>query len=112
VKLYFDFLDYHNHADHIVSILIICAQCSSKTNCHLRAIQYATEALQYNKIDANALTCRAKAFENEKSYVWIYRNRKIHFLCFSFSLLFSYADYARIPSNDYGYPLAQRACEK
>jgi hypothetical protein len=37
---------------------------------------------------------------------------KFIFLWFSFSLLFSYADYARIPSNDYGYPLAQRACEK
>ncbi len=35
-------------------------------NDHVRTIQYATEALQYNKIDTNALTCRAKAFENDK----------------------------------------------
>jgi hypothetical protein len=33
---------------------------------YLHAIQYATEALQYNKTDDNALICRAKAFEKEK----------------------------------------------
>ncbi|CAF1187969.1 unnamed protein product [Adineta steineri] len=87
-------LDYHNHADHIVSTLIICAQCYSKVQDYVHTIQYTTEALQYNKTDANALICRAKAFENEKF------------------LLYSYADYARIPANDYSYLLAQRACEK
>jgi phage gp46-like protein len=59
------FLDYHNHADHIVSTLFTCAQAYSKKSDHVHAIQYATEALQYNKTDSNALLCRAKAFENE-----------------------------------------------
>ncbi len=44
----------------------MCAQCYSKTNDHIRTIQFATEALQYNKTDTTALICRAKAFENDK----------------------------------------------
>lgn len=67
--LFWIFLDYHNHADHIVSTLMTCAQCYLKINDYVHAIQYTTEALQYNKMDANALTCRAKAFENDKLYV-------------------------------------------
>jgi 16S rRNA U1498 N3-methylase RsmE len=66
--------DYHQHAEHIVNTLVACAQCYSKTNDHIRAIQFTTEALQYNKKDSNALIYRAKAFENEKLYVLI--NRK------------------------------------
>ncbi|CAF0950852.1 unnamed protein product [Rotaria sordida] len=87
-------LDYHNHAEHIVSTLIICANCYLKANNYVHAIQYTSEALQYNKMDTDALICRARAFENEKN------------------LLFSYADYARVPSTDYSHTLAQRACEK
>ncbi|CAF3328850.1 unnamed protein product [Rotaria socialis] len=87
-------LDYHNHADHIVSTLFICANCYLKNNDYVHTIQYTSEALQYNKIDTDALICRAKAFENEKF------------------LLLSYADYMRVPSTDYSYALAQRACEK
>ncbi|CAF5019315.1 unnamed protein product, partial [Rotaria sp. Silwood1] len=83
-------LDYHNHADHIASTLIICANCYLKANHYVHAIQYASEALQYNKTDTDAVICRARAFENEKFY----------------------ADYARIPSTDFSYTLAQRACEK
>ncbi|CAF3435057.1 unnamed protein product [Rotaria sp. Silwood1] len=83
-------LDYHNHADHIASTLIICANCYLKANHYVLAIQYASEALQYNKTDTDAVICRARAFENEKFY----------------------ADYARIPSTDFSYTLAQRACEK
>jgi hypothetical protein len=58
--------DYHYHAEHIVNTLTICVQCYSKVNDHIHAIQYATEALLYNKIDSTALICRAKAFENDK----------------------------------------------
>jgi hypothetical protein len=66
IFVFFSFTDYHNTADHIVSTLVTCALCYAKTNDHVHAIQYATEALQYNKMDSNALLCRAKAFENEK----------------------------------------------
>jgi tetratricopeptide (TPR) repeat protein len=87
-------LDYHKHAEHIVSTLTMCAQSYFKTNDYTRTVQYASEALQYNKMDTTALICRAKAFENDKF------------------LLYSYADYARIPSYDFNYSSAQRACEK
>lgn len=62
-------LDYHNHADHIAGTLVICAQCYAKSNDYTRAIQYASEALQYNKTDVDALMCRGRAFENENLYV-------------------------------------------
>ncbi|CAM4747662.1 unnamed protein product [Rotaria magnacalcarata] len=87
-------LDYHNHADHIVSTLFICANGYLKNNDYVHTIQYSSEALQYNKMDTDALICRAKAFENEKFF------------------LLSYADYMRVPSTDYSYALAQRTCEK
>jgi len=35
-------------------------------NDHIHAVQYATEALLYNKMDSTTLICRAKAFENDK----------------------------------------------
>jgi hypothetical protein len=44
----------------------MCAQAYSKVNDNTRTVQYATEALQYNKTDTTALICRAKAFENDK----------------------------------------------
>ena len=66
IYIYFPFTDYHHHTDHIVSALSTCAQCYQKINNYVYAIQYASEALQYNKMDSNALLCRAKAFENEK----------------------------------------------
>ncbi|CAF3746768.1 unnamed protein product [Rotaria sordida] len=87
-------LDYHYHTECIVNILTICAQCYLKLHDYVHTIQYATEALQYNKNDADILICRAKAFENEK--------------CF----LFSYADYVRVPTNNFSYHLTRRACEK
>jgi hypothetical protein len=104
--------DYHQHAEHIVNTLVACAQCYSKTNDHIRAIQFTTEALQYNKKDSNALIYRAKAFENEKLYVLINRKNTKNVFFWYFSLLFSYADYARIPASDYSYPTAQQACER
>jgi hypothetical protein len=58
--------DYHSHAEYLVKTLVLCAQCYAKINDHVHAIQYATEALQYNRLDSSALICRAKAFENEK----------------------------------------------
>lgn len=64
---------------------MMCAQCSSKLNEHVRAIQYATEALQYNKIDSNALLCRAKSFEIEKLYVQIWN---AYHTCFAIVSLF------------------------
>ncbi|CAF3784793.1 unnamed protein product [Rotaria sordida] len=87
-------LDYHYHTECIVNILTICAQCYLKLHDYVHTIQYATEALQYNKNDADILICRAKALENEK--------------CF----LFSYADYVRVPTNNFSYHLTRRACEK
>lgn len=83
-----------------------------KLNNNRQAIQYATEALQYNKIDSNALLWRARAFEKEKWYVL--RNITKKFLqSFSYSsFLFSYADYARVPASSFIYHEAQRACEK
>ncbi|CAF1273581.1 unnamed protein product [Adineta ricciae] len=87
-------LDYHRHAEHIMNTLMVCAQCNAKLGRHSVAIQYATEALQYNRTDANVLICRGRAFEAENLF------------------LFSYADYIRIPSTDYNYALMQRACEK
>jgi hypothetical protein len=47
-------------------LLVHCVQCYSKMNDHIHAIQYATEALLYNKMDSTTLICRAKAFENDK----------------------------------------------
>jgi hypothetical protein len=44
----------------------MCAQSYFKTNDYTRTVQYASEALQYNKMDTTALICRAKAFENDK----------------------------------------------
>lgn len=64
-------LDYHLHAEYIVNALVLCAQCNSKLKKYILAIQYATEALQYNKTDTNALLCRARAFENEDWFVEI-----------------------------------------
>jgi len=88
------FLDYHQHAEHIVNILNICAQSYSKINQYYRSIQYSTEALQFNRTDSSALICRAKAFENETF------------------LLLSYADYARIPSTDLHYQSSKTACDR
>ncbi|CAF3097831.1 unnamed protein product [Rotaria sp. Silwood2] len=51
-------------------------------------------ALQYNKNDGDVLIHRAKGFEHEKFF------------------LFSYADYVRVPSNNFSYHLTRRACEK
>ncbi|CAF2074275.1 unnamed protein product [Rotaria magnacalcarata] len=87
-------LDYHFHAESIVNALTGCAQCYLKSNEYVRAIQYTTEALQYNKNDDDALFCRAQAFENENL------------------LLFSYADYVRVPYNSFNSHVAQRSCEK
>ncbi|CAF3694483.1 unnamed protein product [Rotaria sp. Silwood1] len=87
-------LDYHYYTEYIVQILTICAECYLKLNDNIHAIQYATEALQYNKNDSDILFCRARAFENEKF------------------LLFSYADYERVSTNNFNYRVTQRACEK
>ncbi|CAF2993598.1 unnamed protein product [Rotaria socialis] len=87
-------LDYHFHAESIVNTLTSCAQCYLKLNEYVRAIQYTTEALQYNKNDDDTLFCRAEAFENEKL------------------LLFSYADYVRVPYHSFNYHVAQRSCER
>jgi hypothetical protein len=46
--------------------LIICAKSYLKLYDYPHAIQYASEALQYNKIDGYTLMHRAQAFENEK----------------------------------------------
>ncbi|CAF1219727.1 unnamed protein product [Adineta steineri] len=87
-------LDYHHHAEYISNTLSMCSECYLKLNDYRHAIQYATEALQYNKMDNDALFCRAEAFEKEK-----------------FSL-FSYADYTRISKNSFHCSTAQRACNK
>ena len=72
-----------------MSTLFICANCYLKTNDYVRAIQYTSEALQYNKMDTDALICRAKAFENEKQYVWIFYQKKMnHFILMCFLLVF------------------------
>jgi hypothetical protein len=63
-------LDYHHHAEYIVNTLFNCSECYLKLNNNALAIQYATEALQYNKMDTNTLICRAKAFEKEKLYAF------------------------------------------
>jgi hypothetical protein len=59
-------LDYHYYAEYIADTLITSAQCHLKLRDYLHAIQYASEALQYNKVNGDILICRAKAFENEK----------------------------------------------
>lgn len=58
--------DYHNHADCISNTLVRCAQASVKLGRLIQAIQYATEALEYNKTDSIALMCRAKAYEDQE----------------------------------------------
>ncbi|CAF4266909.1 unnamed protein product, partial [Adineta steineri] len=68
----------------------MCSECYLKLNDYRHAIQYATEALQYNKMDNDALFCRAEAFEKEKFY----------------------ADYTRISKNSFHCSTAQRACNK
>ena len=57
--------DYHKHAEHIVDTLKMCAQCYSKANHQPNTVQYASEALQYDRTDTIALMCRAKAFEKD-----------------------------------------------
>jgi len=59
-------LDYHYYADYIAETLILCAESYLKLSDYLHAIQYASEALQYNRNDGYTLMYRAKAFENEK----------------------------------------------
>jgi hypothetical protein len=59
-------LDYHYYAEYITDTLSICAESYLKLSDYLHAIQYASEALQYNKNDGYILMYRAKAFENEK----------------------------------------------
>jgi tetratricopeptide (TPR) repeat protein len=59
-------LDYHYYAECIAETLIICAHAYLKLFDYSHAIQYASEALQYNKNDGNPLMYRGKAFENEK----------------------------------------------
>lgn len=59
-------LDYHYYAEYITDTLNICAESYLKLSDYLHAIQYASEALQYNKNDGCTLMYRAKAFENEK----------------------------------------------
>ena len=61
--------DYHHYAEYIVNTLMICARCYLKLKDYTHAIQYATEALQYNKMNDNALICRALAFEVDKLFV-------------------------------------------
>ena len=50
----------------MVETLSGCGKCYLKIHDYQRAIQYTTEALQYNRNDAGTLMSRAKAFENEK----------------------------------------------
>ncbi len=59
-------LDYHYYAEYIVETLNTCGKSYFKLQDNLRAIQYTTEALEYDRKDGNTLICRAKAFENEK----------------------------------------------
>ncbi|CAF0818380.1 unnamed protein product [Adineta ricciae] len=59
-------LDYHYHAEYITEALGDCAECYLQLKDYKHAIQYATEALQYNRTYGEALLCRAKAFEQEK----------------------------------------------
>ena len=63
------FLDYHHHTECITEALASCAECYLQLNDYAHAIQYATEALQYNRTHGDALLWRAKAFEQEKLYV-------------------------------------------
>ncbi|UJR21886.1 hypothetical protein I4U23_024958 [Adineta vaga] len=87
-------LDYHYHAEYIVDTLVICAESYLKLHDYEHALQYGTEALQYHRLNGDALLCRAKAFEKENM------------------LLQSYEDYSRIPSNNFNYYEAQHACER
>ncbi|CAF1375409.1 unnamed protein product, partial [Didymodactylos carnosus] len=82
------FLDYHYHTEHIVEILWTCADSYAKLANDRCAIEFASEALQFNIIHGQSLMCRAKAFQNENF------------------LLYAYSDYSKIPSNDPKYQLA------
>ncbi|CAF0937621.1 unnamed protein product [Adineta ricciae] len=87
-------LDYHYHAEYITEALVGCAECYLQLEDYTHAIQYATEALQYNRTYGEALLCRAKAFEQEKL------------------LLFSYAAYIRVPASHFCYYRAQHDIER
>ena len=62
-------LDYHYHAEYIGETLNVCGQCYWKSQDYFHAIEYTSEALEYNRKDDNALFFRARAFEDEKLYV-------------------------------------------
>jgi hypothetical protein len=59
-------LDYHYYAEYLVETLRICSKSYLKLQDYLHCIQYATEALQYNRNDDDTLIYRAKGFENDK----------------------------------------------
>lgn len=61
----FFIIDYHQHAEYIVNTLKFCAQCCLKLDDNAHTIQYATEALQYNRNEDDTLIYCAEAFENE-----------------------------------------------